>query len=739
MVLRGDHLQTGASPPFSAALRKLLLLGVNLLLVILAIVSAVIYSNYIHRVQIENRTDSFISTVETMKDASRHYLDTERGYAQDWAAYISGHDMTMDQALDYIRAANTNPDRYAHIIDMDTYAARTTFYPNGSDSIAFYQDLPTKDIDYNRILLANMDTMFNDGDQLAVLGKYRLDETHAFAVSVGTSVTLRTEAGAKRYLLLRVIPIEAIKKTWLFPTEYASAEISLITQGGDYVIPSASMRASSLYDYIRNYNFRDDYNKVEDLLQTLRTTDQGTLYYQDYRKQDCLWYYSAFDDASGLDILGVVPRKDLESTDDYAWVIVALTCGPLVLLTLLDGAYLYSINRRLRETAALAERASQAKTHFLSAMSHDIRTPMNAVLGMTDIALHHMDNPAYVTDCLNKSLQAGKHLLTLINDVLDISKVESGKMTLLPAVCGVDQFIPSLTAMFQGQLEEKHLTLTTHCPPLPHPYVMADELRVNQIYINLLTNALKYTAPGGKISLSLWEENSPQPGCTRLIYQVADNGMGMSEEFQQTMYESFSRATSTQINTIQGSGLGLSIVKQMVDLMGGTIDCRSAIGQGTTFTVILDLPIAAPAQRPSDADEADEAVAGMHVLVAEDNDINWEIVQTMLAAYDVTSQRAENGQIAVDALTAAPAGTFDGVFMDVQMPVLNGRDATRKIRALAAPALASIPVVAMTADAFAEDVQACLDCGMNGHIAKPIDTKKLLYHLQQMHAQHPNH
>lgn len=577
--------------------------------------------------------------------------------------------------------------------------------------------------------------MFDGATDVSILGKYRVNESKTTVVSVGTRVTLWHEdgAGKKDYLLLRVIPIEKMRSIWIFPLEYNDAEVSLITNTGTYVIPSASMKSETFLDYIRGYNFTDNYNQVNELKDQLQNTDRGLLNYKNSRGEDCLWYYSSFGDGLGLDILGYIKASSLEPASSNM-LLVFVICGVLVLLMAMDGAYLMSINRRLRETAALAERASDAKKQFLSSMSHDIRTPMNAVLGMTDIARRNVSDPECVTDCLNKVTIAGNHLLTLINDILDISKVESGRMRLNPSRFSLERSIASIEDMIRPQLFEKHIEYSGTYTDIPCKYIIADELRVNQVLINLLTNSIKYTKPGGKVSLTLREERIPgNDNMIRLIFVVEDNGIGMSDEFQKTMYETFSRATNSQINKIQGSGLGLAIVRQMVDLMKGTISCDSKPGVGTRFTVTLEFPVAeTPVETSGDSENGNVDISGMSVLVAEDNDLNWEIIATMLEEYGVKCFRSENGQECIDMLTGSKDGTYDVILMDIQMPIMNGREATKVIRQNEREYVRSIPIVAMTADAFAEDVQACLDCGMDGHISKPVNIQRVLQFLNKV-------
>ena len=532
---------------------------------------------------------------------------------------------------------------------------------------------------------------------------------------------------------------------------------------------------------------------------------------------------------------------------------------------MLDYLYMHSFNKKLRAMAREAEAANKAKTDFLSTMSHDIRTPMNAIIGLTAITEKNPGDREAVSENLRKISLAGNHLLTLINDILDISKVESGKITLNPLTFSLVETVQNLMNLSRPMIKEKNIEFSFRTNHIEHEYLYADQLRLNQIYINILSNAIKYTMPGGRISVDLREEKSEKAGCVKLTYCVADTGIGMTPEFLEKMYQPFSRQTDSRVNSIQGTGLGLAITRQMVELMEGTIDCQSEEGKGTTFTVILDLPAAEkhleemrfenvdilvadddPDQLETAADtleslgvhtetagsgaqalemirlrhaegrdysavildwkmpemdgietvrriraeidapvpvlltsaydwsDAEEAakeagvngfiskplfrsglyerinellgtegtalepeddcsdLAGMHILIAEDNDINWEIISAMLEMYGITSERAENGRICAEKMAQAAEGTYDLIFMDIQMPEMNGLDATRHIRKLENKWAASIPIIAMTADAFSENVAECMKAGMNGHIAKPIDLKLVIREIRRI-------
>lgn len=711
---------------------------VNAVLILGAILFSVVYSNEMKKERAKLAADNFCATVETMKRTAGNYLQTEKNYVQSWQTYIERNDMTMEEALAYIREVNTQTDRYAHIVDMDTYEAHSTYLKGGDDSVTCYRKFKREKTQANEEFLRTMKRMFSgNASQLSVLGKYRINEMQITAISVGTKVTLYTDQGkTKDYLLLRVIPLESMRDIWVFPLDYASAEVGMITGKGDYIIQSSAMKSENFIEFIRAYNFQDDYNGVDELLEQLASTSHGLLKYKDSKNRDCYWYYSKIEGEDGGYILGYIPIENIENFEKgWHFLIVIVITMVFFFLLLIDGAYIGRINRKLHRTAVLAEQANEAKTRFLSSMSHDIRTPLNAIIGMNQIAMQHTDDPQYIRECLKKASISGKHLLTLVNNILDISKVESGNMVLNKTVFSVEKLIDNLMNMMQDRIAEKNIHLQLSVEPLAYSYLVGDVLRLNQICINLLANAVKYTNPSGKINVTVREEEITNQQ-VRLYYTVSDSGIGMTEEFQKVMYETFSRAKDSRIDKIPGSGLGLAIAKQMVELMDGTIRCESTYGEGTTFYVTVVLEAADHEQiemyqkeereynQIEDTSEIDE-FQGMHVLIAEDNDLNWEIIEEMLKRYGILCDRAENGKMCVEMISNAPDDTYDMIFMDIQMPVMNGIDATRIIRGNRRAYVKNIVIYAMTADAFAEDVQICLETGMDGHIAKPIEIKNV--------------
>lgn len=609
---------------------------------------------------------------------------------------------------------------------MDNFEAYSSFYPKGEEKITIYEKYFYDNItEYEHSFKNNMLKIFNEQSSLTVLGKYAIPETSGGqALSVGKRVTIKTDNGNKDYLLLRVIPIDEIQNNWIFPTAYKSAEVGIITRKGDYVIQSSSMKSMSFLEFIRGYNFQDDYNKVYELGNLIESTDSGTLYYNNSKSEKCVWYYSSFDENSELDILGCIRYDELQTTNKD-WLIVLIICGTILLLGIVDGIYLKNINKKLKESAEEAKQANKAKSYFLSAMSHDIRTPLNAILGMTYIAKNNLDNPDYAKECLDKSSAASQQLLTLINDILDISKIESGKLFLTYQTTSIYSVFDTLTEIIKLLALNKKITFTHNLHNIDYNYVSTDKSRLEQICLNLLSNAVKYTNEHGKINLDISEKKLNDEEVL-LIIIVEDNGIGMSEEFQKTMYQSFTREINTQVNKTQGTGLGLYIIKLIVDAMGGKISCNSKVNIGTKFKIELNLKIVETPENIDTDKEIDyKKLKGLHILVAEDNKLNREIIQTILQDNEIECELTENGLECINKLLEGPSNTYNAIIMDVHMPIMDGISATKIIRK-EHKEFDEIPIIAMTADAFKEDINNCLEAGMDAHLAKPINVKVLL-------------
>ena len=391
------------------------------------------------------------------------------------------------------------------------------------------------------------------------------------------------------------------------------------------------------------------------------------------------------------------------------------------------------LNAKLQIAVEKAESANRAKSAFLFNMSHDIRTPMNAIIGYADLASRHSDDPAKLKKYMENIQVCGQNLLMLLNNVLDLARIENDKTEMEYSVSDIEKDFRNCLAMFRNQADSKGQTLTV-TTQLLHPYIYADVPHLTEVCTNLVSNAVKYTGAGGTIRCGVTQKPGEKEGWCDTVVTVADNGIGMSQEFQQHIFEPFERERTSTVSKVEGSGIGMGIVKKLVGLMGGTVEVESKIGVGSTFTVTIPCRIASEeeAQAKRAADPADrESLRGTRILLTEDNDLNAEIATELLQEEGCTVDRAKDGVECVDMLEKAANGTYQLILMDVQMPVMNGYDATKKIRRMDDPQKANIPIVAMTANAFSEDKQVALDAGMNDHIAKPINMSVLVPTLRK--------
>ena len=834
----------------------IILINVLIMVAIIAFVSVYIVSNDGRTKQ--RQTEHFENTTVTMERVTENYLEGEQHICDVWAHYINSREMTMDEAAAFIRISHVLPDASAHLIWLDSRKGVSTRPHLGTDS------------DF-AVSYAKMDFM-SDTSWISEIGK-STNISRAYTNPMNGEQSLAfcnkiklydpDDRTAKEAVLLRVLPVSELEQKWIIPREeFENAELTLIDSEGNYIIKSKSFKNSNFLEFYKSYNSSNP--SIIDSLHDDITSGTGSFTIYNSKEEKMLLAYTPVLETSGWILLGLIPESDMNVNTEN-WLLIGVISAGLLLLFVIDLLFIRSFNKKLRIAAAEADSANKAKTDFLSAMSHDIRTPMNAIIGLTSIAQKNIGDDEATRENLRKIGLAGNHLLTLINDILDISKVESGKLNLSPVTFSIAETVENLVNLSQPMVKEKNIDFNFRVGHMEKEYLYADQLRLNQIYINILSNAVKYTEPGGSVSVDMYEEESPVSGCVRLTYRVSDTGIGMTEEFMERMFQPFSRQTDSRVNSIQGTGLGLAITRKMVDLMNGTIDCKSEDGKGTTFTVVIDIP-AADKNRDdirldpvdilvvdddevllctaedtlgtlgvsadtagsgaeaidkilgrrqegrnydlviidwkmpemngvetvrrirSDIDEKipillisaydvseieDEAkkagangfvskplfrstlydkinqllgkkvssaeteddhsdLEGIHILVAEDNDINWEIIQATLAMYGMTSDRAENGRICVDMMKNAAKGKYTLIFMDVQMPEMNGLDATRAIRRMEDPWASSIPIIAMTADAFSENVIECLNAGMNGHIAKPFDVKLVIKEIRKI-------
>ncbi len=382
----------------------------------------------------------------------------------------------------------------------------------------------------------------------------------------------------------------------------------------------------------------------------------------------------------------------------------------------------------LMEAYTNAEKANSAKSSFLANMSHDIRTPMNAIVGMTQIAESHIDDKERIKDCIRKIAISSGQLLDLINDVLDMSKIEAGKTFLQEEVIEISELLDGLSIIAETQSEAKHQEIKVEGSKIDHPKVIGDKGRIRQIMNNITSNAFKYTPENGKINITLSEKDIDRPGFTMLEFVVADNGIGMSKKFQESLFQPFARATDdVRLENIQGTGLGMAITRNLVEMMNGNIRVSSKLNKGTTFFVTMVLKTAEEEETEEKSDlPLVTEFEGKRCLLVEDNEINREIAVELIGMTKIVVECVKDGKEALEKMESVEAGYYDIIFMDIQMPVMNGYEAAMAIRKLAGDYPKNVPIIALTANAFAEDVQAARNAGMNEHLAKPLELERLI-------------
>ncbi|MBQ2618565.1 MAG: response regulator [Oscillospiraceae bacterium] len=828
----------------------------NIVIVLTILALIVCYVGNEQERMLASKMEAFGNMTEAMEHVTTNYLVGEQQVCNSWANYINANDLSAQQAIAFVRDAITSPEIMAHILFPDgdalTGLSTATRGQAGDDTVS-YRNIAS--------FTAELEEHLRQNGAVSVTRAYTNPVNAIQSIAFCSTVTVRRDAAGQpeQAVLLRIIPVSTFEKKWSFPTDdYKNAEISLIDTAGNYILRGHSFKNSNFYEFYQSYNSPGpaELERVKEAL----AGKPGVMTILNSTGSESLIAHTRVNSTDDWIIVTMISMEELGHTA-INWTLGGIITAGLLLLLAFNLAIMMSFNRQLRAAAEAADRANQAKTDFLSTMSHDIRTPMNAIIGLTTIAGKNVEDAAAVRENLRRINLASNHLLTLINDILDISKVESGKLTLSPVTFSIVECAENLVNISQPMVKEKNIDFNFRVSRFQQEYLYADQLRINQIYINLLSNAIKYTQPGGRVCVELREAPGQTDKTVRITYVVADTGMGMTPEFMERMYQPFSRQTDSRVNMIQGTGLGLAITKQMIDLMHGTIECESQVGKGTTFTVTLEIPLAdklmdefmLPPIRVLLADddevlletardtlrsigvEADTALSGaeavrmvsgrgayrvvildwkmpdmdgieaarriraqvgdevpillisayswsdiedvardagvdgfiskplfrttlydklsellgnentradqeddgadladMRILVAEDNDTNWEIISMLLDMYGIQTERAENGQLAVERMAKAEQGAFHLIFMDIQMPVMNGIEATKAIRALSDPWASQIPIIAMTADAFSENVAECLAAGMNGHIAKPIDMKLVLKEIKRI-------
>ncbi len=702
------------------------------------------------------------------------------------------------------------------------------------------------------------------------------DKSGSEVVLFGISAQYPMRNGEQSMAMITAVPVDYISSMLAMEGESNLLYSHIIRNDGSFIVNTVSDKYTSYFDSLYARYGADSKEEIDTYVQELsdammKGEEYSAIYEFGGNRQQIFCVTLPYSEWNLVTVLPFGTMNEVIEEMNRSRTMATMLIGAIIALVLLLIFYSYykmtkQQIKELNEARVEALQATKAKSEFLSNMSHDIRTPMNAIVGMTAIATAHIDDKKQVQNCLRKIALSGKHLLGLINDVLDMSKIESGKMTLTAELISLQEVVEGIVSIAQTQIKAKGQNFNVHIDKMIAEDVCCDSVRLNQVLLNLLSNAVKYTQEGGTIQLSMYQENAPEDkesNYVRTHVLVKDNGIGMTAEFLEHIFDSYSRADSKRVQKTQGTGLGMTITKYIVDAMGGTLTVESEPEKGTEFHLILDLEKATEQEMNMflppwkmlvvDDDETlcrtavdslesigiqadwtlsgekaiemvirhhemrddyqiilldwklpgmdgitvakrlrkiideemplilisaydwsefeveardagingfiskplfkstlyhelkkymgvddamnkidkDVDLAGRHVLVAEDNDLNWEILKELLTDIGMELEWAENGKICLEKFQASKPGQYDVILMDIRMPIMNGYETTQAIRGLERSDAQAIPIIAMTADAFSEDIQQCLECGMNAHTAKPINLDEVLSLLKK--------
>ena len=839
----------------------------NIVLVSMMIAHTLVYIDALRNNSYNEEKTKFGNSVNVVNHQATFYLENSKRIVSDWTKLVKLNDWTADEIISNLGNQNSDDRIMITVLyadDLEGVAPASADAPTESRTAKGLEDANysgnyslATELKSFRETAKSGDVYITSNFTNVVSGEQCISFVSIISINNGDG----THSDA---FLMRVEPISMLSENWYFSTSYENAQICMINSFGEYIYRSPMFKNSNFYEFLISYNdlTYPEADKIKEKINS--SNDVGDITMKNATGDETIYAYSSKSYNDWV-IIGAIKASDLNYTQ-VQWELLVSPLFTFAAILAINIIYFSSFNRKLKASLKEVKKANSAKTQFLSSMSHDIRTPMNAIVGLTTIAEKNIDDKARVENCLGKISLASNHLLTLINDILDISQVESGKFTLNPITFSLTDSAEDLVNIIYPQAEGKKLRCCVHLINVTHEYLTADKLRLNQIWLNILSNAVKYTPSGGRIDIYFEEfavpDNTEKIG---LKFVVKDTGCGMSEEFLKNIFEPFAREKDSRIDKIQGSGLGMAITKQIVTLLGGTVDVKSKEGEGSTFTVqlMLDTPeeqkinyslknrnilligdedilcetekfinelggqviTAANAERATDAMEAfrnnvgdidiiiidrimadtacldtakklkqtfgdkcptmiisafdrsdiestareigvsdfikrpifrtvlvdklsqwldnDNEIAkdenkeqefefdGIRLLIAEDNDINWEIISDLLEMHGISADRAINGRECVNMLQMADDDKYLMILMDIQMPVMNGFEATEEIRSMQNKKKAEIPIIAMTANAFAKDVSDCLEAGMNAHIAKPVNLKLLMAEIRK--------
>ena len=706
---------------------------INVFSIFLIIISFGIYNKgYQDKLSKQNIND-IVNINQSAANISSAFFASQKNRLLDIAKYVTNQPMKHDELLDYI--------------ERSVYEGESSFQLIGTDCQGGLASRETGDyiaVDYTSQDYGELIKIFKNakaGEKLdaAFVPEFTDNHTGSKSFALYCYVPFINESEELEYATLLAVSNTAYFREYInVDGGFKNFSTVLIDENGDYVLGNSAFKSTNFFQYLYIYNdlSMDEKNEIEELV---NGQQKGELYYQNSTGEDCVFVYTKMPESQWYSVSSVPITSFHGQTKDIQYTVFIVFV--LVFMMMVDLNWMRHTNRELQKSVKIAEKANMAKTDFLSQMSHDIRTPMNVINGMTYLALHENDS-SMIPHYLGNIQSASEFLTGLVNDILDLNKVESGKMELHPQSYSFKKFTRYIEAIVLPQCEKKHISFvmekrmvgtgllmesnSNEDKKWEELAILIDTLRLNQIFFNLLSNAVKFTQEGGHIYLKIEAENYIE-NKVRLNFVVQDDGIGMSEKFQEHMFEAFSQEKSTTTGEITGTGLGLTIVKNLVELMNGTLRVESELGKGSAFFIQLET-IIVPCAEELVGDGTvirERLLQNKRILLCEDHPMNREIVVCLLEDKGMLVDTANDGAEGVKMFIESEPGYYSAILMDVMMPVMDGITATREIRSLTRIDAKEVPIIAMTANAYDMDVQRSMDAGMNAHLAKPIEPEKV--------------
>lgn len=705
-------------------IRTFLIIAINVIFVLGLFLAEFQYISSVKSQTIEKNEESFLNTNKSLVSMTDNYLVGESHLCRSWSNYLKNNVQTMEEAIEFVRESITDDDVMGHIVyKTKTNLTGLSTKPHASDSTNFT-------VSYSSIKSM---VFTSEGEGVNISSTYINPVNGSPSIAFYREIKLLDPDDHTQEVdayLLRVVLRDNFKKRWTFPSgSFEHLAVSIIDKDGNYIISGKTFKNNNFFEFYKSYNKSTDESMAR--LKEQITSDAGLMTMYNSVGEKCYIAHSDFLNSVNWIILCSVPAKDILDVS-VDWLLITILGIGLAALFIIDLAFLLVFNKNLTETAKVAESASRAKTIFLSNMSHEIRTPMNAIVGFNNIVLNDPTISDKTRNYLTKSEASAEHLLQLINDILDMSRIESGKMVIKNEEFSFKDVVEYVNSTFSAQCRDNELEYVYQSDNQMADHYIGDAMKLRQVLINILGNAVKFTEKGGQVSLSISKESELEDK-DNLYFVIKDTGIGISKEFLPHIFESFAQENTSTTNKYGSSGLGLPITKNIIEMMGGSIHVDSEKGVGSTFTITIPLVKSQNKKVIEEASQAEEVdFTNMHILVAEDMEVNAEIMQIILEEKGIIVDLAENGKIAVEKFANSEPGYYAAILMDMRMPEMDGVEATKAIRSMNRSDVKDIPIIALSANAFEEDIQKSLQAGLNAHLTKPIQVDVLFATLKKL-------